>query len=325
MMPQDCPPMPPDESWMATYGDAITLLMAFFVLLMSFAKVDLEVFDSVSNGIGEHMAKEDRKSEKDHLVKSMKTMMVVEGANEVAKIASDSEGSITLELDTGAFFRPGSADLAEQAYPFMKALYDELSSPLYRNFNINVEGHTDDEPIKTIRYPSNWELSSNRAATVVRFIISETANDTRMDTNGQKYGVTRNRLRATGYADTQPKVPNRDASGNPIKANQIANRRVIIRVNKSSNYNKVKIPKFRRKAKKAAQLENTEINVSRNIDIPIKQIKGTTDSIISNPNEEGIKEFYPVALTNIKEPAKSVKKKLQEQGAQTTDIMAELM
>ena len=46
MMPQDCPPMPPDESWMATYGDAITLLMAFFVLLMSFAKVDLEVFDS---------------------------------------------------------------------------------------------------------------------------------------------------------------------------------------------------------------------------------------------------------------------------------------
>ena len=47
MMPQDCPPMPPDESWMATYGDAITLLMAFFVLLMSFAKVDLEVFDSI--------------------------------------------------------------------------------------------------------------------------------------------------------------------------------------------------------------------------------------------------------------------------------------
>ena len=180
----------------------------------------------------------------------------------------------------------------------MKALYDELSSPLYRNFNINVEGHTDDEPIKTIRYPSNWELSSNRAATVVRFIIAESANDTRMDTNGQKYGVERYRLKATGYADTQPKVPNRDASGNPIKANQIANRRVIIRVNKSSNYNKVKIPKFRRKAKKAAQLENTEINVSKNIDIPIKHIKGTTDSIISNPNEEGIKEFYPVALTN---------------------------
>ncbi|HHZ76027.1 MAG TPA: hypothetical protein EYN55_04930, partial [Rhodospirillales bacterium] len=88
-------------------------------------------------------------------------------------MASDSEGSLTIELDTGAFFRPGSAELAEQAYPFMKALYEELASPLYKQFNINVEGHTDDEPMSSIRYPSNWELSSNRAATVVRFVISE--------------------------------------------------------------------------------------------------------------------------------------------------------
>jgi len=251
MMPQDCPPMPPDESWMATYGDAVTLLMAFFVLLMSFAKVDLEVFDAVSNGIGEHMAKEDRKSEKDHLTKAMKIMMVSEGAEQVAKIASDSEGSLTIELDTGAFFRPGSADLAEQAYPFMKALYEELASPLYKQFNINVEGHTDDEPMSSIRYPSNWELSSNRAATVVRFVISESENDTRMDTNGQKYGVEEDRLRATGYAHTQPKVPNRDASGVPILENRITNRRVVIRINKKTNFNKVKIPKFRRKTKKA--------------------------------------------------------------------------
>ena len=251
MMPQDCPPMPPDESWMATYGDAVTLLMAFFVLLMSFAKVDLEVFDAVSNGIGEHMAKEDRKSEKDHLTKAMKIMMVSEGADQVAKIASDSEGSLTIELDTGAFFRPGSAELAEQAYPFMKALYEELASPLYKQFNINVEGHTDDEPMSSIRYPSNWELSSNRAATVVRFVISESQNDTRMDTNGQKYGVEENRLRATGYAHTQPKVPNRDVSGVPIRENRITNRRVVIRINKRTNFNKVKIPKFRRKVKKA--------------------------------------------------------------------------
>jgi len=251
MMPQDCPPLPPDESWMATYGDAVTLLMAFFVLLMSFAKVDLEVFDAVSNGIGEHMAKEDRKSEKDHLTKAMKIMMVSEGAEQVAKIASDSEGSLTIELDTGAFFRPGSAELAEQAYPFMKALYEELASPLYKQFNINVEGHTDDEPMSSIRYPSNWELSSNRAATVVRFVISESENDTRIDTNGQKYGVEENRLRATGYAHTQPKVPNRDVSGVPIRENRITNRRVVIRINKRTNFNKVKIPKFRRKVKKA--------------------------------------------------------------------------
>ena len=296
MMPQDCPPMPPDESWMATYGDAVTLLMAFFVLLMSFAKVDLEVFDAVSNGIGEHMAKEDRKSEKDHLTKAMKIMMVSEGAEQVAKIASDSEGSLTIELDTGAFFRPGSAELAEQAYPFMKALYEELASPLYKQFNINVEGHTDDEPMSSIRYPSNWELSSNRAATVVRFVISESKNDTRMDTNGQKYGVEENRLRATGYAHTQPKVPNRDASGVPILENRITNRRVVIRINKRTNFNKVKIPKFRRKVKKAG----IELDADTKSAVLVNPPMAPKDSFENKLEQHGLETIQKNKIDEIK-------------------------
>ena len=296
MMPQDCPPMPPDESWMATYGDAVTLLMAFFVLLMSFAKVDMEVFDAVSNGIGEHMAKEDRKSEKDHLTKAMKIMMVSEGAEQVAKIASDSEGSLTIELDTGAFFRPGSAELAEQAYPFMKALYEELASPLYKQFNINVEGHTDDEPMSSIRYPSNWELSSNRAATVVRFVISESENDTRMDTNGQKYGVEENRLRATGYAHTQPKVPNRDASGVPILENRITNRRVVIRINKRTNFNKVKIPKFRRKVKKAG----IELDADTKSAVLVNPPMAPKDSFENKLEQHGLETIQKNKIDEIK-------------------------
>ncbi len=296
MMPQDCPPMPPDESWMATYGDAVTLLMAFFVLLMSFAKVDLEVFDAVSNGIGEHMAKEDRKSEKDHLTKAMKIMMVSEGAEQVAKIASDSEGSLTIELDTGAFFRPGSAELAEQAYPFMKALYEELASPLYKQFNINVEGHTDDEPMSSIRYPSNWELSSNRAATVVRFVISESENDTRMDTNGQKYGVEENRLRATGYAHTQPKVPNRDVSGVPIRENRITNRRVVIRINKHTNYNKLKIPKFRRKVKKAG----IELDADTKSAVLVNPPMAPKDSFENKLEQHGLETIQKNKIDEIK-------------------------
>ena len=296
MMPQDCPPMPPDESWMATYGDAVTLLMAFFVLLMSFAKVDLEVFDAVSNGIGEHMAKEDRKSEKDHLTKAMKIMMVSEGADQVAKIASDSEGSLTIELDTGAFFKPGSAELAEQAYPFMKALYEELASPLYKQFNINVEGHTDDEPMNSIRYPSNWELSANRAATVVRFVISESKNDTRIDTNGQKYGVEKNRLRATGYADTQPKVPNRDASGVPILENRITNRRVVIRINKRTNFNKVKIPKFRRKVKKAG----IELDADTKSAVLVNPPMAPKDSFENKLEQHGLETIQKNKIDEIK-------------------------
>jgi len=263
---------------------------------MSFAKVDMEVFDAVSNGIGEHMAKEDRKSEKDHLTKAMKIMMVSEGADQVAKIASDSEGSLTIELDTGAFFKPGSAELAEQAYPFMKALYEELASPLYKQFNINVEGHTDDEPMNSIRYPSNWELSANRAATVVRFVISESKNDTRMDTNGQKYGVEKNRLRATGYADTQPKVPNRDASGVPILENRITNRRVVIRINKRTNFNKVKIPKFRRKVKKAG----IELDADTKSAVLVNPPMAPKDSFENKLEQHGLETIQKNKIDEIK-------------------------
>ena len=86
-------------------------------------------------------------------------------------MATDSVGSITLELDSGAFFRPGSAELVAQAIPFLEQVYDEIATPLYKDFNITVEGHTDDEPISTDRFPSNWELSGNRAATVVGSFI----------------------------------------------------------------------------------------------------------------------------------------------------------
>jgi chemotaxis protein MotB len=83
------------------------------------------------------------------------------------------------------------------------------------NYSVDVEGHTDDDLISTAQFHSNWELSAARATNVVKFLISR--------------GVDRVRLRAIGYADTQPKVLNRDEEGNPIKENQIENRRVVIR------------------------------------------------------------------------------------------------
>jgi len=238
---------PDNEDWLVTYADAITLLMAFFVLLVSFSKIDLDKLDQVANGLAENFSSEETENQKNVLQEALKDVIVNEGAEQVAKMATDADGSITLELDSGAFFRPASAELLEQAIPVLQGMYQELSSPLYRQFNITVEGHTDDDPISTIRYPSNWELSANRAATVVRFMITATGADTRQDTNGQPYGIAANRMSATGYADTQPKVPNRDANGLPIQENQLANRRVVIRVNRAPVYQELKIPKFRRK------------------------------------------------------------------------------
>lgn len=232
-----------DESWMGTYADAITLLMAFFVLLVSFSKVDLEVYDKVANGLADHMAKEDRESQSDARTRkeNLKDAIINASAEEVVKMGTDAQGSITLELDGGQFFKPGSADLRDQAIPVLQSMYDEFASPLYAQFNITVEGHTDDDPISTFRFPSNWELSAGRASTVVRFF----------QTAGQDgKGIDGKRLSAVGFSDTQPKVPNRDVNGNPILENQIINRRVVIRANREPIYNEIKIPKFRRKKAK---------------------------------------------------------------------------
>jgi chemotaxis protein MotB len=100
----------------------------------------------------------------------------------------------------------------------LRGILEPLTSALAEGYRIRVEGHTDDTPIDTPQFPSNWELSTARASAVVHYFLEQ--------------GVPAERLRAVGYADTEPKVPNRDAAGNPIPANQAQNRRVVIKLEK---------------------------------------------------------------------------------------------
>ena len=227
---EECPPEA--EAWMATYADAITLLMAFFVLFFSISKVDGGKFDSVAESLNGTMSSKERTSDRIELEKDLADIVEEEGAQEVVQIGKSGEGAITLELDSGAFFKPGGAELLDQAIPVLKSIYEEFASPIYKKFNISIEGHTDDDPISSFKFPSNWDLSTGRASTVVRFMITE--------------GMKKNRLKATGYGDTQPKLPNRDAEGDPIVKNQVANRRVVMRVSRSPIFEEVKVPEFRR-------------------------------------------------------------------------------
>ena len=227
---EECPPEA--EAWMATYADAITLLMAFFVLFFSISKVDGGKFDSVAESLNGTMSSKERTSDRIELEKDLADIVEEEGAQEVVQIGKSGEGAITLELDSGAFFKPGGAELLDQAIPVLKSIYEEFASPIYKKFNISIEGHTDDDPINSFKFPSNWELSTGRASTVVRFMIKE--------------GMKKNRLKATGYGDTQPKRPNRDAEGDPIVKNQVANRRVVMRISRSPIFEEIKVPEFRR-------------------------------------------------------------------------------
>lgn len=243
--PKPHPEEPEDEAWLLTYADMITLLMAFFVLLMGVSKVDFTAYAEVSAALSENRTGQPNKEKelKATMQRDIKDIISNEGADQAVQMGTDAQGSITLTLDGGAFFKPGSADLQEQALPVLRGIIGELGNPIYQQFNISVEGHTDDGPINTPRYPSNWELSTGRASTVVRMFLDSRERDEPM--------FQPNRLRAIGYAETQPKLPNRDAAGAALPENQLANRRVVMRINRKPIFEVVKVPTFRRSAEPA--------------------------------------------------------------------------
>lgn len=123
----------------------------------------------------------------------------------------------TIEMNSAPLAK-GSATLSEDGLKVLGDLKNTLISDEYKDYTISIEGYTDDSPIKTTQFPSNWELSTARAAAVVRSFV--------------ELGVPADRLRAVGFAETSPKLPNRDAQGTPILENQAQNRRVVIRLEK---------------------------------------------------------------------------------------------
>jgi chemotaxis protein MotB len=234
---------PEDEAWLMTYADMITLLMAFFVMLASVSKVDFTAYDGVREQLSQKLSRSENKevSKAAQIQAAMKDVITSEGADEAVQMGTDAQGSITLTLDSGAFFKPGSADLLDQAIPVLKAMTVELGQPIYNAFNISVEGHTDDEPINSPRFPSNWDLSASRAATVVKFFL------------GEKFDAKR--MRAVGYADTHPLRANRDPEGKPIPENMAANRRVVMRINRAPIFEEIRTPHFRREDPDAKKVE----------------------------------------------------------------------
>jgi len=135
-----------------------------------------------------------------------------------ANIEQKGDRITTLELDSAAFFARGSAVLSETGKNVLRRVAVNIGSVQYKDYQVTVEGHTDDAPISTAQFPSNWELSTARAAAVARFFLEQ--------------GMPATKLRAAGYADTFPVAPNRDAQGNPIPDNQARNRRVVITLEK---------------------------------------------------------------------------------------------
>jgi chemotaxis protein MotB len=120
------------------------------------------------------------------------------------RVIETSRG-VTIEINDSILFSPGQALLQPPMVRAMRAIAEVIAAS---DFPITIEGHTDNVPINTLQFPSNWELSAVRATTVLRLFADA--------------GVAAERLTAIGYADTRPVEPNLLADG------RARNRRVSI-------------------------------------------------------------------------------------------------
>ena len=185
--------------WMQTFADMMTLLFAFFVLLYSMSSPDPVKYAAFANSqatqtggsTDQEMPHEPLKDQSE-IKQELEELIEKMDMQDKAKVTQDPRG-VALELDGDVCFGSGSVNLKDE----LKATLDNASVELMSNASdlrsILIEGHTDNQdPTGKIaeRYPTNWELSSARAANVVNYLIYK--------------GVMSGRLTASGYADIWP-------------------------------------------------------------------------------------------------------------------------
>ncbi|AEG15388.1 OmpA/MotB domain protein [Desulfofundulus kuznetsovii DSM 6115] len=207
------------ERWLITYADMITLLLIFFIVMYSLSQVDIKKFrmlaESLSKAMGgggvilenlgpsvvpgisgtetEAQTREDvaDQAEMENIRRELLRAIQRQGLG--ARVsATIEERGIVLSFQEEVLFKLGSAELTPRAREIIAAVAPVLlKTPNY----IRIEGHTDNLPINTERFPSNWELSTARATAVVKELI-RTAN------------FPPQRLSAVGYGEYRPRVPN---------------------------------------------------------------------------------------------------------------------
>jgi len=254
---KEAPPKKGAPAWMATFADMATLLMTFFVLLLSFSSMDVakfqEMLGSVAQAYGvntklkgayqavledsqlnkiaeesqdqwdaevdeeideEETKKEDAKEEKErkenaqkkknlkNLSKKIEDSIKKQKMEDSAEVITGNAG-IRIRIKGYQMFNAGSAEIKKQNLPFLETIYQGMK--LF-DYNLLIEGHTDNRPVYSEKYPSNWELSSARASSVIRYLQDKKINP--------------QRLSAIGYSDQYP------IADNSNKKERAKNRRV---------------------------------------------------------------------------------------------------
>lgn len=192
-----------DELWLISYADLLTLLVGFFVLLVAVSPVKLSRFEKLAASMSGQQPPplEQLRAKVDRLVKDSKL-------DDRVVTREDAEG-LGIELKDALLFDSGSAIIRPEG----RAAIGDVAK-LVRELPdrpVIIEGFTDEVPIATPQFRSNWELSSQRAINVLDAL--------------EMAGVAHQRMTVRGHADTKPMT-----TQGTVEQQRAANRRVVIRV-----------------------------------------------------------------------------------------------
>lgn len=216
-----CPEGAPD--WLTTWGDMTTLLLTFFVAILTSATVDgyklkmiLAAFEGLGVYTGGNTLSEGKLAELGNTIMSLPSMQAGRALDNARKKAVSvfqpqiqsqkvrvtvDERGLILSLASDAFFKPASAEIdLEETRELMQNVAWLLKAPDMKDYKFRIEGHTDDVATDPAGpYETNWELSTARANNVLHLLVD--------------YGVNENQFHVAGYADTQPLMSNETPDG----------------------------------------------------------------------------------------------------------------
>lgn len=131
---------------MSTYGDMVTLLLCFFVMMLSVSKPDVAKYEQISAGLSEGLGKKIIQRPIEMLMTELNDDIQSLDLEKKVAIGSDTQG-IVLEFGGDMLFNRGSADIKPEALPALKRMAATLQSDRYKNFVFSIEGHTSDEKV----------------------------------------------------------------------------------------------------------------------------------------------------------------------------------
>jgi chemotaxis protein MotB len=207
------------DRWLISYADFITLLFAFFTTLYAISVVDVEKADRLVTSIRQSFNSEGGSSTADGsdplglpgegssptertrlelLGDRVRELSRRPGFEDGLRVRQTEEG-LVISLADSAFFAAGGAAIPPEASPILQELARLLAA---LPNHVRIEGHTDDRPISSAQFPSNWDLSAARAVTVVRSL--------------ERSGIASYRLSASGFAAERPLVSNESEEGRKL-------------------------------------------------------------------------------------------------------------